>query len=308
MNNCNSELAPIALFAYNRLNTLIQTVDALRHNELAKQSDLFIFSDGTKDGQNHDAVTAVRKYIKTISGFRNIKIIEEEHNCGLADSIIAGVTQITGEFGKVIVVEDDLVTSPFFLRFMNDALDMYQNDDRVISIHGYVYPVAKPLPETFFLKGADCWGWATWERGWKLFEPNPEKLFARLKQKKLLKTFDMDGAYPYSKMLKNNILKKNNSWAIRWYASAFLENKLTLYPRQSLVENIGNDKNATHCIVDSNAFSVNLLKCRLKVERLEIEENMEARKEIIKYFRRLPFQLVLAWVTGLIRHSFSRNI
>lgn len=307
MNNCNSKLAPIALFAYNRLDTLMQTVDALLHNELAKESDLFIFSDGAKNEQSRDAVNTVREYIKTISGFKNIKIIEKEHNCGLADSIIAGVTQLTQKFGKVIVVEDDLLTSPFFLQFMNDGLDMYQDDDRVISIHGYIYPVAKELPETFFIRGADCWGWATWERGWKLFNPDAKALLDHLTREKLLKRFDMDGTYHYSKMLKNNILKKNNSWAIRWYASAFLENKLTLYPGQSLVENIGHGKNATHCTVDSKAFNVNLLKCRLKVEQIQVEENVTARKEIIKYFRRLPLQLALAWLRALIRRPFSKN-
>ncbi|MBU8902763.1 MAG: glycosyltransferase, partial [Victivallales bacterium] len=298
--NKNLKFAPIALFVYNRLDTLVQTIDALALNELASESDLFIFSDGARDEQAAKDVEAVRQYIKTLSGFKSIKIIEKEYNCGLAGSIIAGVTQLSKEFGKVIVLEDDLLTSPFFLRFMNDGLDMYQNNDEVISIHGYMYPVNKALPETFFLRGADCWGWATWERGWKLFESDPEKLLNRLKQEKLLKIFDMDGAYPYSKMLKGNILKKNNSWAIRWYASAFLENKLTLYPGRSLVANIGNNAEASHCTVDSKVFDVVLLQERSELKPIALKENVAARAEIIKYFRKLPFQLALAWLKGLI--------
>ena len=153
--------APIALFVYNRPGHTQQTVEALLKNELAMESDLFIFSDAAKSSEIEVKVNAVREFIKSISGFRSLTIIERESNLGLANSIIDGVTNLCNEYGQVIVLEDDLVTSPFFLKYMNDGLNYYRDEEQVISIHGYIYPFDAKLPETFFLRGADCWGWAT---------------------------------------------------------------------------------------------------------------------------------------------------
>lgn len=263
-----SEPAAIALFVYNRPWHTKQAIEALQKNKLAKESDLIIFSDGPK-GEGRESVVAnqisavggqktdhrqpitdyriqeVREYIRTITGFKSLRIVERERNLGLANSIISGVTEVVNKYGKIIVLEDDLVTSPYFLQYMNDALNLYENEEKVISIHGYVYPI-EGLPETFFLKGADCWGWATWKRGWDLFEADGKKLLTQLKEKKLLKRFDFDEAYPYTKMLKDQIEGKNDSWAIRWYASALIHDKLTLYPGKSLVKNIGTDSSGTH--------------------------------------------------------------
>ena len=127
---------------------------------------------------------------------------------------------------KVIVLEDDLVTSPHFLQYMNDGLGIYERDDRVISIHGYSYPVHGKLPETFFLRGADCLGWATWKRGWDLFEDDGQRLLNELERRNLTRSFDFDGSYPYTQMLRDQIAGSNSSWAVRWYASAFLRDKL----------------------------------------------------------------------------------
>jgi hypothetical protein len=130
---------------------------------------------------------------------------------------------------------------------MNRALSLYENDERVISIHGYVYPVKEALPENFFLRGADCWGWATWKRGWDLFESRGEYLLEKIKKEKLEYSFNFDGSYNYLDLLKMQIRGKNDSWAIRWHASAFLHNKFTLYPGKSLVANIGFDGSGANC-------------------------------------------------------------
>lgn len=164
--------APIALFVYNRLNHTQRTITALQQNSLAQESELYIFSDGPKDEAGVEKVETIRKYLKTISGFKSVHIKERPENWGLAKSIIEGATEIVGQFGKIIVLEDDIVTSPHFLKYLNEALDLYQNEEKVISVHGYIYPVKQVLPETFFLRGADCWGWATWQRGWRLFQPD----------------------------------------------------------------------------------------------------------------------------------------
>jgi hypothetical protein len=276
-------LAPIALFVYNRPAHTRQTVEALLKNELAGESDLIIYSDAQKKPEAAEAVREVREYIRTITGFRSVSIVEREKNLGLANSIIDGVTSVVNERGRIIVLEDDLVTSPYFLRFMNDALDMYEREESVISIHGYVYPVAEKLPETFFLRGADCWGWATWKRGWELFEPDGEKLLASLKIEHLETEFNFGGSYDYLGMLDSQVKGENDSWAIRWYASAFLKNKLTLYPGRSLVLNIGNDNSGTHCGA-TEIFSGDIIARPVAVGGIPIVASLEARSAVAKYF------------------------
>ena len=154
------------------------------------------------------------EYIKNINGFKRVTIIEREKNWGLANSIIDGVTKIVNEYGKIIVLEDDLVTSPYFLKFMNEALEIYNDEPNVASIHGYIYPIVN-LPETFFIKGADCWGWATWKEKWSIFEADGKKLLDELQNRKLQNEADFNGSYGFTQMLKDQIDGKNNSWAVR---------------------------------------------------------------------------------------------
>ncbi len=280
------KLAPIALFVYNRLNHTQKTIEALQKNTLAEESELIIFSDGPKNSlKSKETVSALRKYLKTIKGFKSIKIIESEENHGLAKSIINGVTNILNEYQRIIVLEDDLVTSRYFLEYLNNGLNLYEDENDVISIHAYTYPIKSPLPETYFIKGADCWGWATWKRGWDLFEPDGRELLKELENKKLTKEFDFNGSYPYTKMLKTQIAGKNDSWAIRWYASAFLNNKLTLYPRESLVYNSGFDGSGTNCGSEDNFNRTDQIEeVKIKVEKIEIKENKKARLKFIDYF------------------------
>jgi hypothetical protein len=282
----NNNLAPIALFVYNRLELVQQTILNLQKNYLAKDSDLFIFSDGPKDDEDNIKIINVRNYLKKITGFKSVKIIERDKNIGLANSIISGVTEIANQYEKIIVLEDDMVTSPYFLQYMNESLDFYKDEEKVISIHGYIYPLKGNLPETYFIKGADCWGWATWKRGWNLFEVNGQKLLDELKTKNLIKQFNFDNSYNYDKMLEKQISGQNNSWAIRWYASAFLKNKLTLYPGKTLVTNIGLS-GGTHCQGAESYLNTNLSDKKIEINKIAIEENRVARREIKKYFKSL---------------------
>lgn len=277
-------LAPIVLFVYNRPWHTQQTVKALQNNNLADESILYIFSDGAKNDTEIENVEKVREYIKTIDGFKHITILERDKNYGLANSIISGVTEIVNKHGKIIILEDDLVTSRYFLSFMNDALEFYKDESKVISIHGYIYPIKSDLPETFFVKGADCWGWATWKRGWDIFEDDSKKLLDELKDKNLEKKFDINGSYAYTKMLSNQIEKKIDSWAIRWYASAFLKDKLTLYPGRRLVCNIGLDGSGTHS-GNTNLYGTVVTNRPVKLINIPIRENKFVLKELEKYFR-----------------------
>jgi hypothetical protein len=283
--------APIALFTYNRPQHTRQTLDALRGNDLASKSDLFVFSDAPKKPESLPAVLAIRDYLKTITGFKSVTVVERTVNFGLAKSIIDGVTDVCNKYGNVIVLEDDLVTSPYFLKFMNDALAEYAEEEKIISIHGYIYPVQENLPETFFLRGADCWGWATWKRGWDLFQPDAEKLYEAVQAGGEIKTFDFEGNYSYADMLKQQIDGKVNSWAIRWYASAFLANKLTLYPGISLVQNIGNDSSGTHC-GDTDAFTGKIATHPIQVGDIPIMASQEAYNIVSRYFKSLKLPLM----------------
>jgi hypothetical protein len=279
------KLSPIVLFVYNRPSHTRQTIEALQKNEFADGSELFIYSDAAKNNQSEIAVDEVRQYIKSIDGFRSIKIIERDKNWGLANSIIDGVSTVVNQYGRVIVLEDDMVTSPYFLNYMNEALDRYADDERVISVHGYVYPVAQVLPEAFFLRGADCWGWATWRRGWRLFNPDGQYLLKELERQNLLNAFDFNGTYPFSDMLANQIAGKNDSWAVRWYTSAFLAGKLTLYPGRSLVHNIGNDSSGTHC--DANlSHDVELSDSPIDLSTVSVTASELARGAFESFFRK----------------------
>ena len=276
--------APVALFVYNRLEHARQTVEALSRNELASVTDLIVFSDAPRSGAEQPAVQAVRDFVKTVGGFRSVELIERTANLGLAQSIISGVTTVCGEYGRVIVMEDDLVTSAGFLGFMNDALQTYEADERVGSIHGYWYPVVAELPPTFLLRGASCWGWATWSRAWRLFEPDGSKLLGELKRQNLTSAFDLDGAIGYTRMLQMQIRGRIDSWAIRWHASMFLANRLQLSPSVSLVRNIGFDGTGTHC-ADSEDYEVQPGATAPGASRIPLQESAAARNALIRYHR-----------------------
>lgn len=274
--------APLAVFVHKRLTHTQRTLQALAANELAERADLIVFSDGAKSDGDPTLVAEVREFVRSVTGFRSVKVVERERNLGLAQSIISGVSEVLESHESVIVVEDDLVTSPYFLQYMNDALNRYCHDDRVASIHGYVYPVREKLPETFFLRGADCWGWATWRRAWKLFNPDGRSLLRELEERNLTFAFDFGGAYPYTQMLRDQIAGRNDSWAIRWYASTFLANALTLYPGRSLVQNIGVDGSGTHCGT-STSFETQTSEIPVDVTQVLVEDSLTARSAISQF-------------------------
>lgn len=274
---------PVVLFTYDRPDHTQRTVEALLRNVGVSEYDLIIFSDAARTPDKIQAVATVREYLKNIRGFRSVSIHYRSHNYGLSNSIINGVTEVLSGYDRIIVLEDDMVTSPYFLTYMSQALERFAGDDRVISIHGYVYPVQQALPEAFFLRGADCWGWATWRRGWELINLDGQALLDELKKQKLIKDFDFNGASNYSQMLESQIKGANDSWAIRWYASAFIAGKLTLYPGRSLVQNIGNDSSGVHCGT-TTAFDVDLSDRAIDLNVLQVEECNQARRAIEVFF------------------------
>jgi hypothetical protein len=280
------EYSPVVLFAYNRPDHTRQVLEALSKNPEAGETDLYVYIDGPKPEADSDVlskINAVRSLVRECNWCGVVNIIESPKNKGLAQSIIDGVTEVVSRHGRVIVLEDDLVCSSSFLRFMNDFLNVYESDESVISATGYVYPVESDLPETFFLRGADCWGWATWKRGWDLFESNGQKLLDILESEGRCSDFDFNESYPYTKMLRDQIAGLNSSWAIRWYASAFLNDKLTLYPGRSLIQNIGNDGSGIHC-AQTKHLDVELDNNCPRVGDMDVCENLQARAAFHAFF------------------------
>lgn len=277
--------APIILFVYNRPEHTKKVIDSLKQNMLSKESELYIYADAAKDESALTQVNAVRNYLSTIEGFNGLHIRMRESNMGVDENIISGVSEVINIHGRAIVLEDDLVTSAWFLQYMNDALNFYRDQEEVACIHAYTYPVQQGLKEVFFLKGADCWGWATWKRAWDLFEPDGRKLLDKILSKKLDSEFNFDNTYPYVQALREQAEGRTRCWDIRWYASAFVENKLTLYPGQSLVHNIGHDASGSHC-EDSRDFDVVLAQSSLNIET-EVVPSREAYQAFAGFFKTL---------------------
>lgn len=279
----HSPFAPVVLLAYKRPEHLKRTVSSLLRNPDAALTHLYVFCDAAEAPEDQREIDAVRRYVDSIDGFASVTRTYRNENKGLAKSMISGVTDVLRSHDRVIVLEDDLLLSPHFLRYMNDGLEVYAEADSVASIHGYCYPVEEPLPETFLLAGADCWGWATWSRAWKRFEPDGQRLLDELRHRRLTHEFDFDGCYPYTGMLEDQVAGKNDSWAIRWHASCYLAGLLTLYPGRSLVENIGNDATGTHS-GNTTDFSQAPAQQPVHVDRLALTPSVAARKAFVNFF------------------------
>ena len=275
--------APIALFTYNRADHTRKAVESLLQNAEAKDSDLFIFSDGPKNEKTVRGVADNREYIHTVTGFKTVTIVEREKNWGLANSLIAGITDVINKYGRVIVVEDDLILSPYFLKFMNDGLEKYKDDDRVGTITGFVPPIEEKLPETFFLTYFQCWGWATWKRAWDLLETDARPLLKGLRFKR--KKFDVGGGVCNYGNLYCQKVGLVDSWYLRYYASLFLKGKLSLYPGRSVATNEGLDGSGTHCGAElKRSFEAHNSQTPIKVNDVEVIENLQVFRIFKKYF------------------------
>lgn len=267
--------APIALFVYNRPDHTARTLNFLKKNELAEESRLFVFSDGNKGVEDLDAVQKVRDLVKNIEGFKSVEVIEHAENQGLATSIIKGVTMLVEKYGHIIVLEDDLITSPHTLRYFNEALHKYKHEEKVMHIGAYMYSLEnKLLPESFFYRAATSWGWATWDRAWKEFNPDIDALIRSFNAQKK-REFSIDHTMNFWKQMLEFKRGKNNSWAIRWYASIFLKGGLTLNPAHSLVNNIGHDGTGVHSGIN-DIYSVVINPKPIKFMPDLVEENEQA--------------------------------
>lgn len=274
-------LAPIVLFTFNRLDHTKKTIDALKENILAKESELFIFSDGARNSEEYIKVKSVRKYLKSIDGFKKINIIEAEKNRGLAKSVISGVTDIINKYGKVIVLEDDLVTSKYFLKYMNEALTIFKEREDIWSISGYGPNINIPTDykdDIYITKRGSSWGWATWKDRWELVDWKVSDYNIFKSNREMIQEFNLSGK-DLAPMLDDQIAGRIDSWAIRWVYSQFRNNMYTVYPIKSLVKNIGNDLSGTHTTTTTH-FNV-----KLGEKEINLNKNIKYNKGINKYFK-----------------------
>ncbi|HVW94733.1 MAG TPA: hypothetical protein VHA56_02025 [Mucilaginibacter sp.] len=302
-------IAPIALFVYNRPEHTRRTLSYLQKNLLADESRLFIFSDAPKNSDDRPKVDQVRALINEVTGFKSVKVITRTENLGLANSVISGVTQLVNEYGKVIVFEDDLLSSPYTLEYFNKALNRYATEEKVMHIGAYMYDLTdKNLPETFFFRAATSWGWATWARAWVNFEDDVDVLLNQFDKQKIDR-FSINGTMNFWKQLVGFKAGKNDSWAIRWYASIFLKGGLTLNPSRSLIKNIGNDGSGTHSNLE-NMYQVKIAKTAITKFPDEINEDMQAYAAIKNFLRHRKGTLIqrgVRFVRQLQAKYITRN-
>lgn len=240
------KLAPVVLFTYKRLGITKRVVDSLLENKECPETDLIIYSDGPKKESDTNEVNEVRKYLENLKGFNSVSFIFREKNLGLAQSFIQGITETLNKHEKAIFLEDDNLLSKSFLSFMNEALERYKDEEKVICVSGYSLPLWPALKHPYFLRGAETWSMGTWPRAWKYFCADGEKLFMDLQNKNLVKKFCSDG-FGFYKMLQNQIAGKIDSWGVRWQASAFVNDMYCLYPHKPLCISIGYGTDSVHC-------------------------------------------------------------
>jgi hypothetical protein len=301
-------LAPIVLFVYNRPWHTQQTIEALQKNGLANESELFIYSDAPKNESIMDAVAKVREYIKTITGFKTVKIIQRETNWGLAANIIDGVTDIVNRYGKIIVLEDDLVTSPYFLQYMNNALEFYEDEKKLWHITGWNPPIpADHLDDTFAWRGMNCWGWATWADRWHYYEKNTDRLILEFNTDDI-QAFNLDSAEDFWSHLLANRDGIINTWAIYWYAAIFQNHGLCLSPTMSFVTNIGHDGSGIHC--GESGFCDNSVLNHKKTIHFttDIHESALAFERIRTYYLSQKKPLPIRAINKLSRILLGKNV
>lgn len=279
-------LAPVVLFTYKRLQHTKKTISFLSLSSLASKTILYIYSDAPRNDNDKEEVNAVREFLHSVTGFLKIIVIERSQNVGLTDNIINGVSDVIRRHGRVIVLEDDIIVSKYFLEYMNTALDIYKDNEKVMAISSYWWPDERDsLPEAFFVRWFNVWGWATWERSWKNFERNPIKTLREFPRAEIPK-LNIGGYYNLWNQVIANVNGTLNSWAIFFILYIWNRQGLVLHPRYDLSMNIGLDGSGEHC---SSYFTEKFRRKALRDWDIssfpkKIEECDIAKTELIRWF------------------------
>mgnify|MGYP001169132744 CR=1 FL=1 len=285
---------PILLFTYTRVSSLKRLINSLKSNKEFFNHELFIFSDGPKNLKSKKQVNKVRAYLRSLKGFKKIKIFNNKKNLGTAINIIRGVTKIINKKKRVIVLEDDLVLSKHFLEYMNKSLDKYEKNKKVwhISAWNYNFKFRDEFDDAFFSNHMICWGWGTWQDRWKYFRKDPKKLINNWKSDKIEK-FNLDNSYNFWSQVLRNYKSIINTWAVFWYATIFEKNGLCLNPKNSLVLNLGNDN-----------FAVNTHKDSLD-KKHKLEQNFVVKKFPKKIFEN---KKIIKIIKSNLQTSFFKKL
>ncbi len=278
-------IAPIVLFTYNRPFHTLKTLEALKDNKLASQSIIYVYCDGAKENATAldiENINEVKRIVKQNQWCKEVHVIEQKENRGLAKSIVNGVTAIIEKHHKVIVLEDDIVTSPMFLTYMNSALDYYENEERVMHISGYMPPISTIKKPFFFYNQTSCWGWATWGRAWKNYNQDAKFLKEEIIKQNRQREFNVNNSYPFLTHLQNNIDGTWETWAIKWHASVFLQKGLCLHPNVSYTQNIGMDGSGENCST-TDIYTVNHLNETIFQPVQKLVQDKGVLKKVVKY-------------------------
>lgn len=298
------ELVPIVLFVYNRPWHTEQTVNTLKKNELAQKSDLFIFADNAGVNGDKESVNSVRSFVKTIEGFKTVNVIERETNFGLADNVISGITEIINKSGKVIVLEDDIVCSNTFLKYMNELLSFYKANEKIYSVSGYTFPIKIPGEykyDVYFSSRASSWGWGTWKDRWETVDWDVKDFDSFIMNPEQIKSFNT-GGYDLTKMLKDQMLGKIDSWSIIWSYTHFKYNAYCVYPTKSRLKNIGADKSGIHTD-KTKKYDVKVYE---EETELKLAEEIILNDEITFNFQKFFSQNKLRKIFGKINDIISK--
>jgi len=285
----SNSIAPIVLFVYKRPIHTLKTLKSLKNNILAKESTLYVYCDGgKKDISKEDLklLDETRRIVASEKWCRDVQIIEHDRNLGLAKSIVKGVSEVLDKHERVIVLEDDLILSTGFLEYMNKALTLYVEDEEVCSVSGYFFPINEQFTDTFFLKIITTWGWGTWKRAWNDYNHDLNSLKNTIKSKEEMYRFNVDNSYNYYAQYLKNLNGNSETWGIRWYMSNFKNQKLTLFPNKTLIQNIGHDDSGENCSSESS-FNTSQLADSIKVDRIQVAESISSRKFLVDYFNEI---------------------
>jgi hypothetical protein len=291
-------LAPIGLSTYSRLQHLRQTIAALQKNKLAEKSELFVFSDAPKAG-DEEKVEAVRRYLRTIEGFKAVHIIEREENSRVGNSR-GGMRMLLERYGKTIFLEEDILTAPSFLCFMNQALEKYEGNDRIFSISGYCPPIRIPADykhDVFMVRRFNGWGVGIWKERFDTVKPLSPSEFERFAaRKEQTEGFSKGGGKDMLAMLKADAYGKIDAFDVKAMYAQFLSDRYTIYPKKSLTSNIGMDGTGVHCVVTSK-FKVPLSD----TSQFVLPDNLIIDKRIVEAY--LKFR-----ASGDYAERFSRKL
>jgi hypothetical protein len=315
------QLAPIVLFVFDRPQHTRRVLEALAGNELAQDSKLFIYADGPKQAESEREkynIKTTRQIIRERQWCSEVVIREEPVNRGLANSIVSGVTEVVNQFGKVIVLEDDLLPSHGFLKYMNEALNVYEGNEKVMHISAYMYPIAKRLDDgTVFLRVLSCWGWATWARAWRHLSLDVNKHIQDLESSSQIKRFNVLGHAPFYGQLIHNQQGRINSWAVKWYASWFLRGGYALFPKTTLITNIGHDGTGVHSVRTSE-YDPHIVANYIRVEPQVVVEDLNFLKRVDSFYLGLAgasaqsipkriYSKMRHWIASVIRPGLIKK-